>query len=71
MFDFGRELKRLFGAAAPKDGLTGGDAALLELLELDLLRVEARSADVAAGRVGARERGFAVGGQMMGNLAPV
>ena len=55
MFDFGRELKRLFGASAPKDGLTGGDAALLELLELDLLRVEARAADVAAGRVSARD----------------
>ena len=34
MFEFGRELKRLFGADAvnaPRDGLTGGDASLLEL----------------------------------------
>ena len=33
MFEFGRELKRLFGADAvnaPRDGLTGGDASLLE-----------------------------------------
>lgn len=26
MFEFGRELKRLFRADALKDGLTGGDA---------------------------------------------
>jgi len=39
-----------------RDGLTGGDAALLELLDLDLLRQEGRAADVAAGRVGARDR---------------
>ena len=59
MFEFGRELKRLFGgdAAGPaRDGLTGGDAALLELLELSLLRSEGKAADVAAGRVGARDR---------------
>jgi hypothetical protein len=60
MFEFGRELRRLFGAARPqfpaKDGLTGGDGALLELLDLRMLRAEAKSADVAAGRVGARDR---------------
>ena len=55
MFEFGRELKRFFGADSPKDGLTGGDAALLELLELDLLRAEARAADVAAGRISAKD----------------
>ncbi|HSV04046.1 MAG TPA: hypothetical protein VLI41_12655 [Phenylobacterium sp.] len=38
------------------DGLTGGDAALLELLDLKLLAMEAKAADVAAGRVGARDR---------------
>jgi tetratricopeptide (TPR) repeat protein len=38
------------------DGLTGGDAALLELLDLGLLQQEARAADVAAGRVGAQDR---------------
>ncbi|MDB5449955.1 MAG: hypothetical protein JWQ52_1083, partial [Phenylobacterium sp.] len=48
MFEFGRELKRLFGAerAAPfADGLTGGDSSLLELLDLKLLIQEGRSAD--------------------------
>lgn len=65
MFDFGRDLKRLFGvdagaparAAAYRDGLTGGDTSLLELLDLRLLVNEARSADVAAGRIGAKDRG--------------
>lgn len=59
MFEFGRELRRLFGADNLKplrDGLTGGDAALLEMLDLNLLRGEGRGADVAAGRVGARDR---------------
>jgi hypothetical protein len=55
MFEFGRELKRLFRAEAPKDGVTGGDAALLELLNLELLCREARAADVAAGRVSATD----------------
>jgi len=61
MFEFGRELRRLFGGArAPfpaKDGLTGGDGALLELLDLKMLRAEAKSADIAAGRIGVRDRG--------------
>jgi tetratricopeptide (TPR) repeat protein len=59
MFEFGRELRRLFGGKAPfaaKDGLTGGDGALLELLDLKMLRAEAKSADIAAGRIGARDR---------------
>jgi hypothetical protein len=60
MFEFGRELRRLFGGArAPipgRDGLTGGDGALLELLDLKMLRAEAKGADVAAGRVGTRDR---------------
>jgi hypothetical protein len=60
MFEFGRELRRLFGGArAPfsaKDGLTGGDGALLELLDLKMLRAEAKSADIAAGRIGTRDR---------------
>jgi hypothetical protein len=56
MFEFGRELKRLFETEAPpRDGLTGGDASLLEVLDLDLLRSEARSADIAAGRISAKE----------------
>ena len=65
MFEFGRELRRLFGgvrsasgrAQLPgKDGFTGGDGALLELLDLKLLKAEAKGADVAAGRIGARDR---------------
>lgn len=58
MFEFGRELKRLFGhegVNAPRDGLTGGDASLLELLDFRMLRAEAKAADVAAGRVGAKD----------------
>lgn len=59
MFEFGRELKRLFGVDslnAPRDGLTGGDASLLELLDLALLTKEAKAADVAAGRIGATDK---------------
>jgi hypothetical protein len=56
MFEFGREFRRLFKADGFKDGLTGGDASLLELLDLDLLRVEGRAADVAAGRISAKDR---------------
>src|SRR5580698_10853040 len=56
MFEFGREFRRLFKADNFKDGLTGGDASLLELLDLDLLRVEARAADVAAGRISAKDK---------------
>ena len=60
MFEFGRELRRWFGGdSVPggfQDGLTGGDRALLELLELDLLRAEAKAADVAAGRISAKDR---------------
>ncbi|WP_419254707.1 hypothetical protein ACN2C6_04555 [Caulobacter sp. ErkDOM-YI] len=65
MFEFGRDLKRLFGvdagaepkAASYREGLTGGDTSLLELLDIRLLTNEARSADVAAGRIGAKDRG--------------
>ena len=60
MFEFGRELRRLFGGARAtfpgKDGFTGGDGALLELLDLRMLKSEAKGADVAAGRIGARDR---------------
>ena len=62
MFEFGRDLKRLFGVeteakSAWRDGLTGGDTSLLELLDTRLLANEARSADVAASRLGTKERG--------------
>ncbi|MDR3508310.1 MAG: hypothetical protein P4L64_10480 [Caulobacteraceae bacterium] len=55
MFEFGRELKRLFKSDGPVDGMTGGDATLLELLDLDMLRAEGRSAVIAAGRVSAKD----------------
>ncbi|MFI4975109.1 MAG: hypothetical protein ACHP84_11270 [Caulobacterales bacterium] len=58
MFEFGRELRRLFShpLSAPKDGLTGGDAGLLELLDLAMLRAEGKAADVAAGRISVKDR---------------
>ncbi|MDB5444788.1 MAG: hypothetical protein JWQ97_105 [Phenylobacterium sp.] len=59
MFELGRELKRLFGAEPAHgsgEGLTGGDGSLLELLDLNLLLQEGRSADAAAGRIGAKDR---------------
>ena len=50
------ELKRLFATdAPPRDGLTGGDASLLDVLDLGLLRSEARAADIAAGRISAKD----------------
>ena len=56
MFEFGRELKRLFHADGPREGLTGGDASLLELLDMDLLRTEARAADLAVNRSALKAR---------------
>ena len=56
MIEFGRGLKKLFQSPAPQGGLARGDATLLELLELRLLQSEARSADVSAGRIGAKDR---------------
>jgi hypothetical protein len=59
MFELARELKRLFAgkpATGSGDGLTGGDGALLELLDLNLLLQEGKAADVAAGRIGAKDR---------------
>ncbi len=47
MFELGRELKRLFRADAA-EGMAAGDASLLELLDLTLLRAEGRSALLAA-----------------------
>lgn len=56
MFEFGREIKRLFETdAPPRDGLTGGDASLLDMLDIGLLRGEARAADIAAGRISAKD----------------
>lgn len=60
MFEFGRELRRLLSGDAVSnanhDSLTGGDATLLELLDLHLLTNEARAADIAAGRIGNKDR---------------
>ena len=59
MFELGRELKRFFSperAKAPSDGLTGGDSSLLELLDSQLLAQEAKACDVAAGRIGAKDK---------------
>lgn len=59
MFEFGRELRRLLSGepvVGAQDGLTGGDAALLELLDIRLLINEARGADIAAGRIGSKDR---------------
>jgi hypothetical protein len=52
MFEFGRELKRFFGVG-PNRGRC--DASFLELVELKLLAVHGRSAEISAGRVSARE----------------
>ncbi|MBW3559827.1 MAG: hypothetical protein KY449_08685, partial [Proteobacteria bacterium] len=54
MFEFGRELRRVFGA----DGLNGPVARteVLELLDLSLLRREAAAAGTAAARAGSGER---------------
>ncbi|CAN7411958.1 hypothetical protein LJR225_002633 [Phenylobacterium sp. LjRoot225] len=59
MFELGRELKRLFGAEpafGSGEGLTGGDGALLELLDANLLVAEGKAADIAAGRIGAKDK---------------
>jgi len=59
MFELGRELKRFFAperSKPPADGLTGGDSSLLELLDSQLLAQEAKAADVAAGRIGAKDK---------------
>ena len=59
MFELGREFIKLLAGERLRpmsDGLTGGDAALLELLDLPMLQTEARSADVAAGRIGAVDK---------------
>jgi tetratricopeptide (TPR) repeat protein len=59
MFEFGRELIRRLGGDRLRpfaDGLTGGDSSLLELLDLKLLTQEGRAADVAAGRVSAKDK---------------
>ena len=59
MFELGREFMRLFAGERMKphaDGLTGGDATLLELLDLNLLQQEAKAADVAAGRISAQDK---------------
>ena len=59
MFEFGRDLRHRLssdnGLKSRSDGLTRGDGAMLELLDLDLLQNEARAADISAGRIGAKD----------------
>ena len=52
MFEFGRELRRILG----QDTQGESQAALMELLDIQLLRREAGAADVAAGRVHVPDR---------------
>lgn len=59
MFELGRELRRFFAperTKASSDGLTGGDSSLLELLDSELLAREAKSCDIAAGRISAKDK---------------
>lgn len=56
MFEIGRELKRFFQPDATRDGLCGGETSLLDLLDAELLASEARAADIAAGRIGVKDR---------------
>lgn len=59
MFELGRELRRFFAPERSKslaDGLTAGDSSLLELLDSQLLAQEAKAADVAAGRISAKDK---------------
>jgi tetratricopeptide (TPR) repeat protein len=57
MFEFGRDLRRRLsdGLKFTGEGLTRGDGALLELLDLTLLQAEGKAADVAAGRIGCKD----------------
>lgn len=52
MFEFGRELRKLFGAGADK---FGPDVSLLELLNLTMLQGQARASDLSAGRANSKD----------------
>jgi hypothetical protein len=52
MFEFGRDLKRILGVGAAKGRC---DQSFLELLDVELLALHGRSADIAAGRISTRE----------------
>jgi tetratricopeptide (TPR) repeat protein len=60
MFEFGREIRRLFAnsakSGAAREGLTGGDVGLLDLLDLSFLKREGRAADDAVARTAERDR---------------
>lgn len=62
MFEFGRELRRVFGPEAGGDQASVGRAGLIELMDLSLLRREAAAAEGAARRdatrSGAAERSW-------------
>ena len=54
------DLKRLFRNESvfvpSRDGLTAGDPSLMEMLDLGLLQAEAKACDIAAGRIGIKDR---------------
>lgn len=52
MFEFGRELRRILGAARTRDL---SDPGLLELLDLDSLAAQAKAFAVAAGRISTKD----------------
>jgi tetratricopeptide (TPR) repeat protein len=56
MFEFGRELKRLFGAT-DHDSIAWGDAdvSLMQMMDTAELAAQARAADVEAGRVSTKD----------------
>lgn len=59
MFDFKRLFRTQPGFTVPRDGLTGGDQSLLELVDLNLLKGEGKAADITAGRVSTKDRAAA------------
>jgi hypothetical protein len=52
MFEFGRELKRIFGATG---GRLEADPSLLELLDASMLASQGKACDISAGRVSTRD----------------
>lgn len=56
MFEFGRDVRRFFAGRRAGAAAAASEAALLELLETDALRAEARAVSAAAQRAAPRER---------------
>ena len=66
MFELGREFMRLFAGERMRpfsDGLTGGDATLLELLDLNLLNQEAKIDQSARQKIESQRRTILEGSQ--------